>query len=120
MDIIRPRKKIKFESAYILSIIDYFTKYAEAIALPNQAAETITRALDEVFSRHDALSAIITDQGRNFQSLIVNSICKLFNIEHRRTSAYHPQTDGLCERFNKTLKSICRMTVNSDKNNWNE
>ena len=120
MDIIGPLKRTKFGNVYILSIIDYFTKYAEAIALPNQKAETIARVLEDIFSRHGAPSVIITDQGTNFQSLIVSSICKLFNIEHRRTSAYHPQTDGLCERFNKTLKSLLRMTVNSDKDNWDE
>ena len=47
-------------------------------------------------------------------------MCELFGIEKRRTTAYHPQTDGLCERFNGILKSLLRMRVNNDKDDWDE
>ena len=63
-------------------------------------------------------SVLLTDQGKNFQSHLVTSMCQLFEIEKRRTTAYHPQTDGLCERFNAILKSLLRMRVNKDKDDW--
>ena len=63
---------------------------------------------------------MLTDQGRNFESHLVASMCQLFGIEKRRTTAYHPQTDGLCERFNGILKSLLRMRVNNDKDDWDE
>ncbi len=47
-------------------------------------------------------------------------MCEVFGIEKRRTTAYHPQTDGLCERFNGILKSLLRMRVNNDKDDWDE
>ena len=105
---------------YILTIIDYYTKYAEATALPNQEAETVVRALEQVFARHGMLSVLLTDQGRNFESHLFKSMCQLFGIEKRRTTAYHPQTDGFCERFNGILKSLLRMRVNNDKDDSDE
>ncbi len=69
-------------------------------------------------------SVLLTDQGRNFESHLVTSMCELFGIEKRRTTAYHPQTDGLCERFSgillKQWKSLLRMRVNNDKDDWDE
>ena len=65
-------------------------------------------------------SILLTDQGRNFESHLFASICKLFGIEKRRTTPYHPQTDGLCERFNGVLKALLRMKVSNDKDDWDE
>jgi hypothetical protein len=95
VDLIGPLKLTRQGNKYILSIIDYYTKYAEAVALPNQEAETVVRALEQVFARHGMPSVLLTDQGRNFESHLVASMCQLFGIEKRRTTAYHPQTDGL-------------------------
>ena len=120
VDLIGPLKLTRQGNKYILSIIDYYTKYAEAIALPNQEAETVVRALEQVFARHGMPSVLLTDQGRNFESHLVASMCQLFGIEKRRTTAYHPQTDGLCERFNGILKTLLRMRVNNDKDDWDE
>ena len=120
VDIVGPLKTTRSGNKYILSIIDYYTKYAEAEALPNQEAETIVRVLEQIFARHGMPSVLLTDQGRNFESHLVKSMCQLFGIEKRRTTAYHPQTDGLCERFNAILKSLLRMKVNNDQNDWDE
>ena len=120
VDLIGTLKFTQQGNKYILTIIDYYTKYAEAIALPNQAAETVIRALEQVFARHGMPSVLLTDQGRNFESHLFKSMCQLFGIEKRRTTAYHPQTDGLCERFNGILKSLLRMRVNNDKDDWDE
>ena len=120
VDLIGPLKTTRSGNKYILSVIDYYTKYAEAEALPNQEAETIVRALEEIFARHGMPSVLLTDQGRSFESHLVKSVCQLFGIEKRRTTAYHPQTDGLCERFNGVLKALLRMKVNNDKDDWDE
>ena len=120
VDLIGPLKLTRQGNKYILSIIDYYTKYAEAVALPNQEAETVVRALEQVFARHGMPSVLLMDQGRNFESHLVASMCQLFGIEKRRTTAYHPQTDGLCERFNGILKTLLRMRVNNDKDDWDE
>ena len=65
-------------------------------------------------------SVLLTDQRKNFESHLVASMCDLFGIEKRQTTAYHPQTDGLYERFNAILKSLLRMRVSNDKDEWDE
>ncbi|CAB3986622.1 Transposon Ty3-G Gag-Pol poly [Paramuricea clavata] len=120
VDIIGPLKTTSRGNKYILSVVDYYTKYAEAVALPNQEAVTVARALEDIFARHGMPSVLLTDQGSNFESKVIASLCEMFGIEKRRTTAYHPQTDGLCERFNGILKSLLRMRVNKEKNDWDE
>ena len=104
---------------YILTLIDYVTKYAEAIPLPNQETETVARALEEIFAWHGMPAVVLTDQGCKYESKIIKSMCSLLGIEKRRTTPCHPQTDGLCERFNGTLKSLLKK-VNRDRDNWDE
>ena len=119
-DIIGPLKTTRQGNKYILTVIDYYTKYAEAEALPNQEAVTVVKALEQIFSRHGIPSILLTDQGRNFESHLFTSMCQLFGIDKKRTTPYHPQTNGLCERFNGVLKLLLRMRVNQDLDDWDE
>ena len=108
-------KRTRQGNKYILVAIDYYTKFTGAIAMKDQEAETVARALEEIFSRHGLPGVLLTDQGTNFQSNLVKSMCKMFNIDQRRTTAYHPQTNGFCERFNQTLKTLLRARVKKDQ-----
>ena len=54
---------------------------------------------------------IHTDQGRNFESAVVKGICNLLGIKKTRTTPYHPQSDGMIERFNRTLLSMLSIAV---------
>ena len=119
VDLIGPLKTTRQGNKYILTVIDYYTKYAEAEALPNQEAETVVRALEQIFARHGMQSVLLTDQGRNFESHLFTSMCRLFGIDKRRTTPYHPQTDGLCERFNGILKLLLRMRVDKEMD-WDD
>ena len=120
VDIVGPLKRTRQGNKYILVAIDYYTKFTEAMAMKDQEAEIVARALEEIFSRHGLPGVLLTDQGTNFQSNLVKSMCRMFNIDQRRTTAYHPQTNGLCERFNQTLKALLRARVNKDQDNWDE
>nr|XP_023860518.1 uncharacterized protein K02A2.6-like [Salvelinus alpinus] len=84
--------------------MDYFTKWPEAYALPDQEAETIVDALTTgMFSRFGAAESIHSDQGRNFESRVFATMCERLGMHKTRTTPLHPQSDGLVERFNKTL-----------------
>ena len=63
---------------------------------------------------------ILTDQGSNFMSKLLAELYSLLHIHSIRTSPYHPQTDGLVERFNKTLKSMLRKAVDTEGKNWDK
>lgn len=97
---------------YVIVVVDCFSKWPEAKTVPTKEAIHIADFLYELFMRHGMPEVIISDQGREF----CNSICDLlFAVEHRITSAYHPQTNGLTERFNQTRKDrICQMIENVD------
>ena len=89
---------------YVVVFIDYLTKWVEAFAVADQTAETIARLFVEgVVCRHGAPQELLSDRGANFLSDLVSEVCKLFDVKKLNTSGYHPQTNGLCERFNSTL-----------------
>ena len=105
---------------YILTIIDCFTRYAIAIPLIDQCTESIISALiGNLITVYGTPRRILTDQGRNFESEQFISFCNLFRISKIRTSAYHPQSNGVCERFNQTLKYGLRKSLaDSQYSSW--
>ncbi|GFX48948.1 retrovirus-related Pol polyprotein from transposon 17.6 [Trichonephila clavipes] len=97
---------------WIIVCTDYSTRYAITKALPTaEVAEIAKFLLEEIVLRHGAPRVIITDRGAVFRSRLVSSLVDLCNIDHRFTTAYHPQTNGLTERFNKTLADMLSMYV---------
>ena len=88
---------------YLLVIQDYFTKWAEAISLPDQTATRITTELIKLFFTHKHPDILHSDQGRNFESTILAQTLQAFGVTKSRTTAYHPQGDGMVERFNRSL-----------------
>ncbi|GFU78584.1 transposon Tf2-6 polyprotein [Trichonephila clavipes] len=103
---------------WIIVCTDYSTRYAITKALPT--AEIAKFLLEEIVLRHGAPRVIITDRGAVFRSRLVSSLVDLCNIDHRFTTAYHPQTNGLTERFNKTLADMLSMYVDVEQKNWDE
>ena len=106
---------------HILVITDYFTKWVEVIPLPDQTALATSKALvDKVILYHGPPKAIITDRGSNFTSELFNHLCKALHFKHKTTTAYHPQSNGLTERFNKTVVEMLRKYLDDGFTNWEE
>ncbi|GFV20272.1 transposon Tf2-9 polyprotein [Trichonephila clavipes] len=106
---------------WIIVCTDYSTRYAITKALPTAEVDEIAKfLLEEIVLRHGAPRVIITDRGAVFRSRLVSSLVDLCNIDHRFTTAYHPQTNGLTERFNKTLADMLSMYVDVEQKNWDE
>ena len=95
-------------------ICDYATRYPEAIPILSIEAETIAEELMTFFSRVGVPQEILTDQGSNFTSRLLREVYRLLHVSPIRTSPYHPQTDGLVERFNQTLKSMLRKAATEE------
>ena len=106
---------------YAVVFMDYLTKWPEVFAVPDQTAHTIAQLLVEhVISRHGVPAQLLSDRGPNFLSGLLKETCELMGIHRLNTTSYHPQTDGLVERFNRTLTSMLAKTVEKSGANWDE
>ena len=106
MDIIGPLPRSRSGNRYVLVVCDYATRWPEVAPLKLIDAEHIAEELMTLFSRVGVPREILTDQGSNFTSKLLTEVYKMLHIQPILTSPYHPQTDGLVERFNQTLKSM--------------
>jgi len=108
MDIIGKINRSSRGNAYVLTIIDYATRYPEAIPLPSIETERVCDALIELFARVGIPDEIVTDQGSNFMSELMKQFCEKLGINKIKTSPYHPMANGLVENFNSTIKSMLK------------
>ncbi len=104
LDIMGPLPETEDGNQYVLVIGDYFTKWVEAYPIPDQTVETVADKLVKEFCfRYGFPLSIHSDQGRNFEAKVFQEACKLFGVQKTRTTAYNPKSDGLIERFNRTI-----------------
>ncbi|XP_061093063.1 uncharacterized protein LOC133125281 [Conger conger] len=119
IDVLGPFPRSEKGNRYILTAMDYFTKWPEAYCLPDQEAETIVDALVEgMFSRLGVPEVIHTDQGRNFESRVFAAMCEKLGSHKTRTTPLHPQSDGLVERFNRTLGQQLAIVTAKHQRDW--
>ena len=105
----------------VLMMIDHFSKYAKAVALPDQRAETIATAFIEHWvSIFGTPTQLHTDQGRNFESSLMQELCTLLKIDKTRTTPYHPSGNGQCERQNSTAMNLVHSYARDDPYNWDK
>jgi hypothetical protein len=121
IDIVGPLPLTQKKNRYLLVIGDYFTRWMEAYPISNQKTEIIAQKLVmEFISRFGIPLELHSDQGTNFQSELMNSICSLLEISKTRTTAYHPSSNGMVERLNRTLTDMIKSFVNNNRTNWDE
>lgn len=121
MDIMGPLPVTARGNKYILCVADYFTKWTEAFAIPDQEAETVAKVfVEQFFTRFGVPLQLHTDQGRNFESKLFKELSTLLGIDKTRTTAFHPQSDGMVERFNRTLEAMLSAVVSEDQRDWDE
>jgi transposase InsO family protein len=92
------------------------TKWAEAKAVKSaDAKQTAIFLYENIISRFGCPKILISDRGSHFLNDAIVSLTELFNINHRKTTPHHPQTNGLTERVNQTLVRILRKIVTDSK-----
>ena len=103
---------------YILTVVDYATRYPEALALSNIDTERVAEALIEMFSRVGVPEEIVTDRGSQFTSAMMNEVRRLLSIKHLPTTPYHAMGNGLVEKFNGTLKAMLKKMCSEQPKLW--
>ena len=89
---------------HLIVCIDYFSKWSEAKAVKDKSAPTVAKFLYEIICRHGCMRVQINDQGKEFVNEVSENLHDMTGTEQRITSAYHPQSNGLCEHQNRTSK----------------
>ncbi|XP_050777346.1 KRAB-A domain-containing protein 2 [Gopherus flavomarginatus] len=120
MDLVGPLPRSAAGFQYVLVLVDYATRFPEAIPLQSMMARTIAGELVKVFARVGLRKEILTDKVTNFTSRLLNQVCRLLGVKQLRTFVYHLQTDGLVERFNRTLKDMLRRFPPDEPCHWDQ
>ena len=106
---------------YILVIADYFSKWTEAFPIKDKCADTVADVLvDKIILRFGMRLVIHSDQGREFENGLMKSLCNLLGCVKTRTAPYHPESDWMLERSNRTCLMMLSMFVNDRRDNWHK
>ena len=103
---------------HILVVIDHFTKWVELFPMNKVTSKDVAKRLMLVFYRHGIPETILSDQGTNYQATLLAELYELLDVHKVRTSPYHPQTDGLTERFNRTIQAMLTSYVADNQKDW--
>jgi transposase InsO family protein len=119
IDFIGPLPTTLTGNRYILVAIDHLTKWVEAKALPTDNARVTARfVLEEVICRHGCPEVLQSDRGSHFRNHVLENMTAMLQIRKKLSTAYHPQTNGLVERFNKTLKLLLIRLITQRDDCW--
>ena len=102
-----------YRRKYILLVVDYMSKWVEAIPTITGDAKVVLRFIrSNIFSRFRTPRAVISDEGSHFYNKLFASLLDKYGVKHRVTLAYHPQSNGQAEISNREIKKILEKTVN--------
>jgi transposase InsO family protein len=101
--------------------MDNFTKWPDVYAIPNQEASTVAEALGtNFFCRFGIPRELHSDQGRNFESHLLQEVLQRLGVSKTRTTSLHPQSDGMVERYVKTIEENLQKVVTNNQRDWDE
>jgi len=119
VDITEPHPKSNRGNECMVTVIDDFSKWAEAFAVRNHTAPTVAKVLvDQVFSRWGTPCRLLVDNGPEFRSELFSEVCKLLEVDKLHTTPYHPQTNGCIERFHLTLNRMLGKVIADNQKDW--
>lgn len=119
IDLVGPLPITPAGCRWIVTAVDHLTRYAETAPLKSGSASDVAAFfLEAIVLRHGAPRVLLSDRGKVFLSAMLEDVLKTSGTIHKTTSAYHPQTNGLTERFHRTLADMISMYIGPTHNNW--
>lgn len=118
IDFVGPLPRTQRGKKYIIVAMDYLTKWPEAKAVSEATADATAQFIyEQIICQHGCPQIILSDRGTHFNNNVVKRLMEKFKINHLLSTPYHPQTNGLVERFNRTLcESLSRLSLKN--NDW--
>ena len=109
IDLVRPIPPASDKGhRYFLTLVDYATRYPEALPLKNIDTETVAEALLDMYSPVGVPEEVLCDLANQFASDCMKEVSRLLSIRRLTASPYHPACNGLVEKFSVTLKRMLR------------
>ena len=120
LDLVGPFTSTPRGNNVILVLADHFTRWKDAIPIPDGTAENVAIALEtRVFCYFGVPERIHTDQGAQFESRLMNQLCQIWGVKKSRTTPYHPEGNGIVERGNKDLgNSLRALLLHREETDW--
>ena len=118
MDLVGPLEPSKWCHRYIFTIIDVFSRRAEAFAIKDKSAETILKLLKVVINMWGTPKKLLSDNGLEFKNHLMEKYCESEGVELRHGSPYNPETQGSVERLNQTLTRKLKKMTNFGELDW--
>ena len=120
-DVIGPLPITKRGNRFILLVVDYFTKWVEAFALPQHTAIIVAQMLAEGWvCKFGVPMRAHCDQAPEFNSKVIADLMDLLHIDKTRTTPYRPVSNGLAERSNQSIESILKCTILENRDTWDD
>lgn len=121
IDFCGPFKRTPRENQYVLCVTDYYSRWITAIALPDCTAQTTAQSIfNEYICKYGIPTTILSDQGSHFNNRLMEMMTKLIGYNHIYSTVYHPQSNGMVERFNGTFVPQLAKLQDKENNNWDE
>ncbi len=121
IDLMGPLQTSERGNKYIMVMTDAFSKYTVLAAIPDKKGETVAQTLFEkwiaIFS---CPKILVSDNGREMVNNVMKILCEKFQIKHRKTASYHPQSNSPAESFNRTIIKYLRANLNNNTLDWEQ
>ncbi len=120
-DVIGPLPITRNSNRFILMMIDYFSKWAEAYDLPNHKAETVDDCIINRWIAHHGIQIRIQcENAPEFRGHVITQLKKMLNMKGTFTMTYMPQSNGLCKHMNQMIENIIKCNVRDERNTWDK
>jgi len=118
-DITGPHPKSRCSSLYIVTIVEAFSKWADAFPTANREVATVARiVVEQVICRFGCPLSLLTDNAKELEGELMTEVCRLLGIDKLHITVYKASTNATVERFHRTLNSMMGRMLENHERDW--